>query len=203
MHYRKEYASPKVNPLPLFAHITNWILLSLALLIYQVKPEWRALGLGLAGVLAYLLARHARSLGIRWVHLSDTLIGQALVVAGILSFYPLIENLQLLLLVLFIETLLFLRLSLVEGEDLPVNVGVYAMFGAGMFLFAFGLIFGLTSPLSEGLGSARNLDAIYLLIGAVAGVIAHVHFTRKYAKRSWLLRSKTGAMLAHLPQFEN
>ena len=187
VHYRKDYASHRPGSLPLFAHITNWILLALALLIYQVKPELRALGLALVGIVAHLLARRGRLLGVRWVYLCDTLIGQALVIAGIISLSPLVANEQLLLLALFLETLLFLRLVLGEGEDLLSEIALYSSLCAGAILIAGGVISLSGSP-----ESIRNENAIYLLLGAVAGTIAHVHFTRTYGETFVRLRCFRG-----------
>lgn len=177
VHYRKDYASQKLEPWPLLVHISNWALLALALLVYPSEAAMRGLALALAGMSAYLLARRARPLGIRWLYLSDTLIGQILFVAAIVSLYPFIANIQIVLLVLLLETLLFLRLVVTEDEEFLGRIGWYAVILAGL-IFAIGGIHALDAEVA-----VRNQTALIMLLGAAAATVAYLYLTRKYMPR--------------------
>jgi hypothetical protein len=177
VHYRKDYASQKLELWPLLVHISNWVLLALALLVYPNASSTRGLALALAGVIAYLLARRARPLGVRWLYLCDTLIGQALVVAALVSLYPLIANIQLTLLAIFLETVLFLRLVIDEGEDSLARVGWFSANSAGV-LFAVGGVYVLGAE-----ADLRNQNAVILLVGAAAATVIHLYLARKHGER--------------------
>jgi len=177
VHYRKDYASQKAEPWPLLVHVSNWALLALALLVYLTESATRGLALALAGVIAYLLARRARPLGVRWLYLCDTLIGEALVVAALVSLYPLIANLQLALLAIFLETVLFLRLVINEGEVFVGKVGWYTANSAGL-LFAICGVYSLGAEVG-----LRNQNALLLLVGAGAATAFHLYLARKYGEK--------------------
>src|SRR5512143_1687513 len=177
VHYRKDYASQKPVPWPLLVHISNWALLALALLVYPTESATRGFALALAGVIAYLLARRARPLGVHWLYLCDTLIGETLVVAALVSLSPLVANFQLVLLAIFLESLLFLRLVVNEDEVLVGKVGWYIANVAGL-LFAVGGLSNLGAEVS-----LKNQNALLLLAGAGVATVAHLYLARKYSER--------------------
>lgn len=177
VHYRKDYASQKPEHWPLLVHISNWALLALALLVYPNESAMCGLALALGGVIAYLLARRARPLGVRWLYLCDTLIGQTLMVAALVSLYPLIANLQLALLAIFLETVLFLRLVIDEGEEFLGRVGWYSANFAGV-LFAVGGVYVLVAE-----ADLRNQNALILLVGAATATAVHLYLTRKHGEK--------------------
>src|SRR6267143_1471001 len=111
VHYRKDYASQKPETWPLLVHVSNWGMLALSLFLYRpAASPMRVVALVAAGVAAYALARRARQLGVRWLHVCDTLTGEALIVAGLANLYLVVINTQFILLAIFLECLLFLRL---------------------------------------------------------------------------------------------
>lgn len=180
VHYRKDYAAQKMEPWPLLVHLSNWTLLGLALFVYRNEYVPRSLALALAGIIAYMLARRARPLGVRWLYLSDTLIGQALVVAALASLYPIIVNLQLILLALFLESMLFLLLVINEGEESLVRVGWYMTNIAGV-LFAVAGIHGL------GAKTDVNQDVLILLAGAAVSVVVLLYLTRVHGEKLYAI----------------
>jgi hypothetical protein len=96
--------------------LSNWGALGLALLAYPRLAAVRALALALAAAAALLLARRARGKGVSWLHLTDTLVAQALGMAALLSLQPLIADGLLLSVLLLVETLAFLWLGVAEDH---------------------------------------------------------------------------------------
>ncbi len=176
VHYRKDYASQKMEPWPLLVHLSNWTLLGLALFIYRNEYVPRSLALALGGIIAYVLARRARPLGVRWLYLSDTLIGQAMVVAALASLYPIIANLQLILLTLFLESMLFFLLVFDEGEKFLARVGWYMASIMGVLFAVAGI---------HGFGAKADLyqDVLILLVGAAASIAILSYLARHHAER--------------------
>ena len=84
MHYRKTYASERLETLPFLVHIANWAMLGTALAVYVGNTPIRGVTLIGAALVVFFLARRGRSLGIRWIYLTDTLIAQALALVGTL-----------------------------------------------------------------------------------------------------------------------
>ncbi len=183
VHYRKDYASQKVEPGPLRVHLSNWAILAVTLLAYRADLALlRAIVLALAGVAAYLLARRARPLGVRWLYLCDTLIGQALSIAAVVSLQPLIANIQLIMLAVFLETVLFLRLVIDEGETSLAKVAWLSVLGAG-FLSTLVGIFGYGSEFAVTLGSRVLPQNAYIAFaGVAAATVAQLYLTRRHGE---------------------
>jgi len=186
VHYRKDYASQKPETWPLLVHISNWGMLGLSLFLYRpAASPMRVVVLVAAGVAAYALARRARQLGVRWLHVCDTLTGQALVVAGLANLYLVVINVQFIMLAIFLECLLFLRLVIDEGEDSLGRVGWF-LTNCAAALFALGGLLAAAKDVALG-----NANALVLLVGAAAATAAHVHLARTHAGRLRVLQTGT------------
>ncbi len=109
--------------LPLALGLSNWGALGLALLVHPRLAAVRAAALALAAAAALLLARRARSTGVPWLHLANTLVAQAFVMAAILSLQSLIADGLLLSALLLLETLGFLWLGVAEDHERIRSVG--------------------------------------------------------------------------------
>ena len=136
------WEAPRPIALPLALQLTNWGALGLALLVYPQQAAGRAAALALAALLAVLLARSARTAKVRWLHLSDTLVAQALAMAVVLSLAPLIANSLLLVFTLLVETLLFLRVGVAENDSTIRGVGWALLNLLGLALVLAGLAAG-------------------------------------------------------------
>src|SRR5262249_33140194 len=154
------------------------MLLAQALIVYPTTSWMRGIGLGLAGIVAYLLARRARPLGIRWLYLCDTLIGQALLVAALVSLYPLIANLPLTLLAIFLESALFLRLVIQEGEDSLIMLGWFLANSTGFLLSVSG-----AGSAFGGETLIKSQTALIMLVGAAAATVVNIYLTRRHRER--------------------
>lgn len=85
VHYRKDYASKTFEALPFFVHIINWTLFGANIVRYSTGSLWSIPVLAVASILALGLARGAQRRGIRWLHLTDTIVGQILALFALLS----------------------------------------------------------------------------------------------------------------------
>jgi hypothetical protein len=118
---------PEAAALPwLVGRATAGVLLVLALLLQLPPGPLRALLLlgsaALLGMLAWRL-RHAEPGAAQALHLADLLLAQLLVLAGLLSLLPVARHPGLLWFGVFIESLLFHRLTLTDRSPLPAQLG--------------------------------------------------------------------------------
>jgi hypothetical protein len=170
VHYRRDYASSRVETLPLIVHIGNWMLLALAALVYAHDLTLGSAALAVGAGAAWMLGRRGQALGIRWVHVSDMLIGQALAVGSIVCVYDLFAGSWLLLLLaVFVECALFLRVVLDQPEKILGRVAFYAAHASAL---ALGLA-GLPGALGGGpTAGSQTGDGLVLLAGtAVAALL--------------------------------
>lgn len=175
VHYRRDYVSLRVEPVPLAVHLGNWGFLALACLVYAPERLSGAAGLAVGGVVAWALGRRARVLGIRWLHLCDTLIAQGLMVAAIACATELFAAARLLwLLAVVAECALFLRLVIDENEAVLGRIGVYVLHVSAFLLAAAGLA---TAPAAIESGDTR--EALVLLAGMAVVAALQVYLARR------------------------
>ena len=172
LHYRRVYASRRVEPLPLVVHIANWAILALWLLAY-VRPMY-ALGFTLlvVGLSAFALSRRARVIGVRWLYLCDVLTAQGFVVAAIFGFGGYAFNWLFVFAVLFLETALFLRVVMDEGERRLTTTALFVFRGAAVVLGIAGLVSAGAT------GTVRLWNALTLTVAGGVALAAQVYFER-------------------------
>jgi hypothetical protein len=173
VHYRQDYRRETLEKLPFIVHLTNWGMMGMAGLAYSQRTPLRGVALMLGSVVAFLLARHGRKVGVRWVYLTDTLMAQGLAAMGILSFYPYVFDRTLLLALLFAETALFLRIVVDAGEDLLKRIGLFSLHGSALVLCVPGFMAMEPGGIGGNLGRA-----LLLLASAAIGAALHVYFLR-------------------------
>lgn len=178
VHYRRADASSPTPALSLTAHLLAWSLLAGAVFAY-IDIAWiRALILAVTAMAAWMLGHHARGLDQRWLHLSDILIGQALLLAAIFSAFDWLQlGDSLWLLVMLAEFALFLRLMLDEDEPVLVRV---AWLGTQLVAVMLAVV-GLTSlSIERDAMQPVSNDVFVLLAGAalLALLQAYLHARR-------------------------
>lgn len=177
IHYRKEYESRVFERLPFLVHLANWALLGLSLSFYVRDSLFRGWALFAASIAAYLLARRGKALGVRWAHLTDTLVAQGLMMAGVASFYPWAQDRLLIMTALFAQAALYTRVVAGEDEPLLTRIGLYLLHATGGLLLLSGL-----DSLSADAG-ARRQNALLLLGAAALGTVRHIFFLRSRGER--------------------
>jgi len=172
MHYRKTYASERIETLPFLVHLGNWAMLGTALAVYVGNTPIRGVTLIGAAVVVFFLARHGRSLGIHWLYLTDTLIAQALALVGVISFYPFVYHWLLVPAVVFLQTALYLKIGMDEDEELLEKTGIYLVHLSAAVLAVSGVV--ALDPDQ----AIRNQNAVLLLVAALLGAVVHLYLTR-------------------------
>jgi len=132
VHYRKDYVAKKVEPLPLLVHMANWLFLGIGLLVYSTGYHYNTFCLAISSVLTFFLARKGRSLGIRWVYTTDTLIAQTLALLTIISLHRWNLNHLAISALAFIECMMFLFIMIKEEEQLFQRIGKHLVHALGI-----------------------------------------------------------------------
>ena len=172
-HYRKTYASPGFRTLPFLVHLAGWVMLGTALTVYAGNTPLRGVTLIGAAAIVFFLARRGRTLGIRWIYLTDTLVAQALALVGVVSFYPFVFHWLLVPAVLFLQTALYLKISIDEDEELLERIGIHLLHAAALVLAVAGLL---------AIGPDRainNQNAVLLLVSALLGAWIHLYLVKR------------------------
>jgi len=168
-HYRRTYASDRIKTLPFLVHLASWTVLATGFAIYIGNTPLRGAALIGAAVPVFFLARRAKTLGIRWVYLTDTLAGQALALVGVISFYPFAFHWLLVPAVLFLQAGLYLKIAIDEDEDLLERVGIHVLHIAAAVLAVAGLAALNPDPV------IGNQNAVILLASAILGAGIHLY----------------------------
>ncbi|EPG73517.1 membrane protein, PF10101 family [Leptospira fainei serovar Hurstbridge str. BUT 6] len=83
VHYRKAYATEKLEILPFITHFVSWLSVGLGFALYATGSRWNAPVLIFISILIFLHARRARKIGIRWLYLTDTLVSLGIAFLGV------------------------------------------------------------------------------------------------------------------------
>lgn len=146
VHYRIKYKSPKLEPLPFIAHLTNWGLLAWNVYSHAQFTRWSSLILLVAASLGFITARIARKKGILWLYHMDTLLSQLLVLVAIGSLYVFsIKTIDICLLAL-VEVVIFTIMNHLMKDKLLVRIGCF--FQTAISLIILGLCITKLSFLS-------------------------------------------------------
>ncbi len=173
-HYRRAYAGEGLKALSWITHLASWSLLGAGLALYHVgNTPLRGAMLCSAGVAVFLLARYGRKLGIRWLYLTDTLVGQALVTIGLISFYPFVTHWLIIPALVLLQTGLYLRIVLDENEDFLVRIGVNLVHLSALALAVSGLVAWDSEP------GLRSQSAAILLGGALLAALIHLYLAQR------------------------
>ncbi|MGB1241704.1 MAG: hypothetical protein ACPG49_04230 [Chitinophagales bacterium] len=177
MHYRELYVSDKIDFLPLSVHLLNWSFIGTGLLLHSMGGQWRIIFITLAAILAFILARKAKNLGIRWLYHTDTIVAQTLAFIAILSLEAWEVNPLIICTLMFIQVLGFTALMIWEKERWLYNVGICVIGATGLGFLCFALL-----PFNN--GSYENTFpqlqiALSGLVTLAAMTVFHVWLVRK------------------------
>lgn len=174
IHYRALYRSEKFDALPFIAHLVNWCYMAAGFLLYTTGSKWNTIILGVAALCAFFLARRARTLGIAWLHRTDTLIAQAIALIALSTLERWNVDGLYVMGILFLEVMVFLAVMLMEKENLLARIGSYLHHGTALALVSYTMdMLDLTSAAS----AARC--SITLAAAFVPGFILHVFLVKK------------------------
>ncbi|TGK11650.1 DUF2339 domain-containing protein [Leptospira fletcheri] len=83
VHYRKVYSSQKFDKFAFLSHFISWFATAIGFAFYATGSKWNAPILVLAAIFVFLHARRARTVGIRWLYLTDTLVSLGIACLGV------------------------------------------------------------------------------------------------------------------------
>jgi hypothetical protein len=174
IHYRKDYASPNIENLPLAAHLLNWLFLGAGLLMYAMGPLWSTMGLFAGAAVAFLTARRGKAVGVRWVYMTDTLVSLFLAYLAVISLYQLHVDTALIFFFAFATSMVFLAAMILEGEEKLRQTGIYLVHASGAALLAFSLYDRITPEVRPVLNTLCSLGG-----AAVAALAFYAFLHRK------------------------
>jgi hypothetical protein len=179
VHYRESYRSTRLDALPFGVHVFNWTLFGVNVVRYSTGSVWAVPALAAAALVATLLGRLGRRRGIRWLFVTDTLVGQVLAIFAILRLGRLdLADLDVALLA-FLEVALFHVVCSIEREILLVRVLYGIEWLAALAVIGYGLDSGAGNVAA--LGHAPDLAARLAILAVVIIAQMHVYTARGLA----------------------
>jgi hypothetical protein len=163
IHYSKKYKSPKLEPLPLIAHIANWSLLIWNIWLHTQSFKWASLVLGNIAIIGFVLAKFAKKKEILWLYRTDTLSSQLAALSAIACLGSFSVNPIDIALLILIETHLFSSIFQFQKENFLVRVGNFSQLGAAFVTLFFTFRMLALNPTSSHL-------AIYLRMGIATAI---------------------------------
>ncbi len=179
MHYRKLYITPDMEKLPLFVHLLNWSFIGVGLLLHSMGGQWKTVFIALAAVAAFMLARKAKNMGIRWLYHTDTIVAQTLAFISIISLEAWDINPLLINAIFLLEVLAFTALMVWEKEKWLYTVGIWIFSAAGLLY-----LYLITVPFLDQ-GYENTFPQIQIGLSGLATLAAITVF------HMWLVRQKT------------
>jgi hypothetical protein len=181
-NYRRVYATAEQEPDTMLTHLISWGLLAAALLMHMRQIDLfgtAVLGpmLLASGLVAYGLSVNARRRKISWLRDADVLLAQAFVLASLLTWRTALGPPVLFTALIFLETLLFLRLVIKDGVRPAVLVGACAAV-AGAVMFMLSGVWTLAEDFASSFGTWQL--AALMFAGACVMTSSGAYFHRYY-----------------------
>jgi hypothetical protein len=123
VHYREAYSKKIFEKVPFIVHLVNWFYFGLGLYLYSNGSQVSTFVLAGGSIAAFLLARRAKKLDIRWLYLTDTLIAQLTAIISLTTLFRWQVDQSIILATIFIESLLFLFIAKKENDVLLYKIG--------------------------------------------------------------------------------
>jgi|GEM_PF-4241155 len=124
VYYRKSYIDQKFSPILLIIHLLNWSYFGIGLLMLAYGIKWVAVLIGLGAVVIFLVARYAKYLGIRWLYITDTLIGLLTALIAVVSLFQWEFPVFPISAIMFIVAVIYSVIMLIEREKRLFKIGI-------------------------------------------------------------------------------
>jgi hypothetical protein len=183
-NYREAWASRRAEPSEVITHLASWGALVAAFWFHL--RDVQVMGTDVigpvllaSGLVAFGLSINARRRKIEWLRDADVLIAQALVLGSLLTWRPLLGPPIAFTGLVFLETLLFLRLIINDGARPAVMVGtVVATLAAAAYLAAGA---GLVVSASPEIGTWQLVAA--MVAGAAVTILSGAYLARSHREK--------------------
>jgi hypothetical protein len=175
IHYRKMYRGEKFEAQPFIAHLVNWCYMAVGFFLYTTGSKWNTILLGAAALCAFLLARRARTIGIPWLHRTDTLIAQSIALISLLTLERWEVDGLYVMGIVYVEVIVFTAVMMLEKEDFLTRIGAYLHHLSALSLLSYTmdmLNFEKTASVSR--------SAITLAGALVPGIFLHWVLVKKH-----------------------
>ena len=151
-HYRHIYKSAAFSALPFIVHLLNWLFLGIGLMFYSTGSKWVCVIVALSAIIVFVLARHARKIGIRWLYVTDILISQLLSLMSIVLLARWGVDSPLIAALVCVEAMIFLAITIREGDWITQKAGIVfchtSLFLFGLFILKHVSTYPLTTTSS-------------------------------------------------------
>jgi hypothetical protein len=187
-NYRKAYASRPPEFAEIITHVVSWGALAVAFVLHLGGVEFLGVDtlgpvLLASGLVAFTLSSRAKRRGIRWLRDADVIIAQAFIIGSLLTWRQSLGPTILFAGLIFIETLLFLRLVIKDGARPAALVGTIASTVAAVLFLLAGL-YTVTSSSPE-VGSWQLAAAMF--VGAAITVFSGDYLMRNHLSQMDML----------------
>lgn len=153
LHYSKKYQSPKLEVLPLVAHLSNWIFCSLNIYLHAQFLAWGSLFLFSGAIAGFILANIAKKKGIAWLYQTDTTLSQVLILTAIASLHSFSIRIFDLSILGLAESILFTFIAHSQKEKVLARIGYLMQIGISLIIWSLFLYQFKQGWMSENPGS--------------------------------------------------
>lgn len=180
-NYREAYAARRPVSSEIITHGVSWGALALAFVLHLrgvTVSGTEVLGpvLLASGLVAFTLSGNAKRRGIHWLRDSDAIIAQAFILGSLMTWRQSLGPPILFASLIFLESLLFLRLVVKDGARPAALVGTVASaIAALLFVLAGTLNLASSSP-----ALASWQLAAAMIVGAAVTVLSGAYLVRNY-----------------------
>jgi len=180
-NYRKAYAARPPGSSEVMTHLASWGALAIAFVLHLRGVEYfgvEVLGpvLLASGLVAFTLSGNARRREVHWLRDADVIIAQAFIVGSLMTWRQSLGPTILFAGIIFLETLLFLRLVIKDGARPAALVGAVGSAIAAV-LFILAGVYTVTNAGAE-VGSWQLVAA--MIAGAAVTVFSGDYLLRNY-----------------------
>jgi len=194
IHYRPIYGEKDFALLPFLTHFLNWVMLGSCILLYNVVDFQSLHFLGIA-LVAYLISRRARKLGIPWLRMTDSLTAELFLILAVLNLQTRGFNLFNTSSFLFWESLLFLFILVWEKERVIQKIAYILTLVTGGFML-------MTFAIGLSLHELGTIPGVFLLISYAASLAVYLALQfRKEEKGFARVDQQLYSLLGLLPSF--
>lgn len=140
VHYREVYSTKRFEKIPFSVHLINWFYFGIGLYLYSNGNRISTLFLAAGSIVAFILAKRAKKLDIKWLYHTDTLIAQITAIFALLTLFRWELDESVILAAIFTEGLLFLFIAQKENDAFLYKIGCVTLNLIGATLLIYGLV---------------------------------------------------------------
>lgn len=162
-HYRKIYSVEKFEVLPFLTHFLNWCFLALGIYMYNQVIPFEIIMFSTGSLIALTIARRAKTLNIKWLQITDTLVANLLMILAVISFYPKGVNPFFISALLLLESIIFLIVVCAQKERLLSKIAYYII-----------ILFGSSLLVSNWFSQSDYKSLLFIILIVTFGILYYI-----------------------------